>query len=72
MILQNEIETIKNLQYILNMSDIVILYDVNFKEVKWVGFVKDLPLEYLHNKITNIFSYNINIPSMLGTTVYIK
>lgn len=30
MILQTEKETVKNLQYILDLSNTVILYDVNF------------------------------------------
>lgn len=72
MILQNDIETVKNLQYILNMSDTVILYDVNLHNIVWLGYVKDLPLKYLHCKIVKVFSYHINVPSELGTTVYIK
>lgn len=72
MILQNEIETVKNLQNILNMSNTVILYDVNLHNIVWLGFVKDLPLEYLHYKIVKVYSYNINVPNELGTTVYIK
>ena len=71
MIVQNDVETIKNLQNILEMTDIVILYDMNLGVIKWVGFLKDLPFVYLHRKIVNIFSYQINISNMLGTTVYI-
>lgn len=72
MILQNERETVKNLQYILDLSNTVILYDVNFRTIKWVGFVKDLPLEYLYCNIVSVFTYDINIPNEVGTTVYIK
>lgn len=72
MILQTEKETVKNLQYILDLSNTVILYDVNFHTIKWVGFVKDLPLEYLHCNIVSVFTYDINIPNEVGTTVYIK
>ena len=72
MILQNEIGTVKNLQYILNMSDTVILYDANLRHIVWIGYVKDLPLAYLHCIIVKIFSYNINVPNELGTTVYIR
>ena len=72
MLVQNEIETVKSLQYILDMSDIVILYDANLRQVSWVGYVKDLPLQYLNKIIVNIFSYNISIPARLGTTVYIR
>lgn len=70
MLVQNEIYTVKSLQYILDMSDIVILYDANLLQVSWVGHVKDLPLCYLNKIIVNMFSYNISIPSILGTTVY--
>ena len=72
MILQTEKETVKNLQYILDLSNTVILYDVNFRTIKWVGFVKDLPLEYLYCNIVSVFTYDINIPNEVGTTVYIK
>lgn len=58
--------------YILDLSNTVILYDVNFHKITWLGFVKDLPLVYLHRKIVSIFSYDINTPNELGTTVYIK
>lgn len=72
MILQSEKETVKNLQYILDLSNTVILYDLNFNKILWLGFVKDLPLEYLYRKIVNIFTYDINTPNEYGTTVYIK
>lgn len=72
MILQNEVETVKNLRYILNTTDTVILYDVKFHIIKWIGFVKDLPLEYLHYIIVSVFTYDINVPNEVGTTVYIK
>lgn len=72
MVLQNEIEIVKNLQYMLDLSDNVILYDVNFHTIRWVGFVKDLPLEYLHCNIVSVFAYDINVPNKVGTTVYIK
>lgn len=72
MITQNEKETIKNLQLMLDMSDIVILYDVNFQIVKWVGFVKDMPLMYLNRKIAHVFVNYINIPNKVATTVYME
>lgn len=72
MIVQNETETIKNLQNILEMNDIVILYDANLREIDWVGFVRDIPFIYLHRKIVNILVFDISVPTKLGTTVYFR
>lgn len=70
MIELNEVYTVKNLQYILDMTDIVILYH-DTHTVRFVGLVKDLPLEYLHSKIKNIYTYNVSLPDRVGATVYI-
>lgn len=72
MIVQNEMRTVKNLQFILDMTDIVVLYNTNTHVTCWVGFVKDLPLTYLHSKIVNIFMCNVKINDRLFVTVYIK
>ena len=72
MIVQNEMETVKNLQFILDMSDIVVLYNTNTRVTCWVGFVKDLPLTYLHEEIVNIFMCNVKLNDRLFATVYIK
>lgn len=71
MIELNEVYTVKNLQYILDMTDIVILYHDDMHAVRFVGLVKDLPLEYLHSKIKNIYTYNVSLPDRVGATVYI-
>lgn len=72
MIVQNETKTIKNLQNILEMNDIVILYDANLHKIVWVGFVRDLPFIYLHRKIVNILVFDISVLAKLGTIVYFR
>ena len=71
MIIKNEVQTVKNLQNMLELTDIVVLYDVNFRVTRWAGFVKDLPLQYLHSKIVDMFMQNINIVHTSFMTVYI-
>lgn len=72
MIVQNEMETVKNLQFILDMTDIVVLYNTNTHVTCWVGFVKDLPIAYLHGKIVNIFMCDVKLNDSSFATVFIK
>ena len=72
MIVPNERKTIKNLQSILEMSDIVILYEIKWHRIEWVGFTKDLPFTYVHRKIIEIVANNINIPTATVVVVYIE
>ena len=54
------------------MSDIVILYEINWHKIEWVGFTKDLPFVYVHRKIIEIVANNINIPTATVVVVYIE
>lgn len=72
MIVQNELQTVKNLQYMFEMSDIVILHDNNLHTTCWVGFIKDLPLCYLHKIITNMFMCDVKLTDKSLVTVYFR
>ena len=72
MIVQNELETVKNLQNMFEMSDIVILYDVNLRMMRWVGLIKDLPLCYLHRIITSMFMCDVKLTDQSLVTVYFR
>lgn len=54
------------------MSDIVILYEMKWYRIEWVGFTKDLPFAYVHRKIIEIVANNINIPTATVAVVYIE
>ncbi len=71
MIKPNETKIIKNLQTILEMSDIVILYEFKWHRIEWVGFTKDLPFAYVHRKIIEI-EIVANIPTATVVVVYIE
>lgn len=72
MIVQSELNTVKNLQHMFEMTDIVILCDDNLHLTRWVGFIKDLPLSYLHGIIVNMFVCDVNITDKSLITVYFR